>query len=150
MFPCIFRFRFFCYNKLKHIFTLLSGFCHFSLFFPFSQHATHPLRVCGACKFSMWVYTDVRKSYCFKFCTFYWSSVWISEQPHDVFKTKKKSLQKLTHFPFPTIGHKAKEANKRWWNILTKLFFNAVRRIEKCRPRNGPLNASINDLRTTA
>lgn len=42
MFPCIFRFRFFCYNKLKHIFTLLSGFCHFSLFFPFSQHATPP------------------------------------------------------------------------------------------------------------
>jgi len=80
-FPCIFRFLFFCYNKLKHIFTLLWGFSHFSLFFLFSIfYFPFFFLFVGACKFSMWVYTDVRKSYCFKFCTFYWSSGWISYQ----------------------------------------------------------------------
>lgn len=77
------------YNKLKQIFAL-KNLTHF-----FSPAPTNFRCVCervcacmcvysfcavccvvyAACKFSMRVYTGMRKSYCFKFCTFFWSWV---------------------------------------------------------------------------
>lgn len=67
------------YNKLKQIFAL-KNLTHF-----FSAPAQTNFKyvcvpfvlctvccvVCAACKFSLQAYTGMRKSYCFKFCTFF-------------------------------------------------------------------------------
>lgn len=126
MFPCIFRFRFFCYNKLKHIFTLLSGFCHFSLFFPFSQHATHPpppfVFVGHAnfpCEFTLTCVKVIVSNFALSIGVRYE----YQSSPTMFSKQKKKKPAKTNPFPIPNNWAQGKRGQQKVMEYFDKIVF---------------------------